>query len=141
MKILKTSLVALSFMAILSCNDTNKKDAYGNIYDTETADDAFDKTDNNRNATNAEETFNKQNDNSNNGMDSQNMKAMYQDLNMTQEQIERFKRNYAQKLSEMKYGETDEIDAAMKEKLRDESLMDILSKEQNDNYQQWKNNH
>ena len=144
MKTLKIAILTLGVVALISCNNRNTRDTT----DTDATTDAYGQTTTDGYGQTADRTQNTgtetlNTDNSANSINSrlntQDMTGMYRDLNMTQDQIDRFQNDYTQKQnvrSSDNIQDVNHVDLQM-----DESLKAVLSTEQYNKYQEWKKQH
>jgi len=124
MKTLKTIFFSLAIVALMGCNNTNRDRT-----------DDIDNSDLNLDDNSDDVIMNDPyNSNSNTGSVNDDRTAMYRQLNMTPEQIQRFESenpNFSDSISNSKYGRNATMDS---------SLRNILSADQYRQYESWMDN-
>ncbi|RNL87254.1 hypothetical protein ED312_10625 [Sinomicrobium pectinilyticum] len=128
MKILKLTVIAIGVLALVACRDRKNKDR---------TDDTYPDTTNNRSSSdmNANENGDYQSGSMRTSVDKEELNALYTHVQMDDEQIKRFERNYQTRIDDM--GKNAQTPGNIREIDRDSILREILSPEQYKRYEDW----
>lgn len=134
MKTLKISILALGILAMTACKDSDKRDTVDDNVAVDTPDYNMD----NRadDATLAEDAVIA--DDQYTVFETDNMGDMYDDLEMSQEQINKFEEDYNKKMMDMRNDSTTTLDRNKLQNEKDKSLKSVLTAEQYMKYEEWK---
>lgn len=131
MKILKLTVIAIGILALVACRDRKNRD-----HRTEDTDTYRDTT-NNRGSSdmNTNENGDYQSGSMRTSVDKEELNALYTHVQMDDEQIQRFERNYQTRIDDM--GKNAQTPGNVREINRDSILREILSPEQYKRYEDW----
>ncbi|MGO3182059.1 MAG: hypothetical protein ACTIJ9_04430 [Aequorivita sp.] len=134
MRTLKITLFSIGIVALVSCNNPDKKNAEKDNYASETPDNNMDNRADDKlvgdNVTINDEYLT---------LNTENMRGMYKYLDMSIEQIENFEDDYNKRIKNMRNNNNDMSFGKEKlQNLMDQSLEPVLSSEQYQKYEQWK---
>lgn len=128
MKILRITMLCFCFITIISCKDKTSESKV----DIETENPVTETS----NIDSSDSIDGKEENDTAGIMRTQDMANMYQELNMTDDQIKRFEEDYKQKLS-MRSSDNI-VDHNLIDLQMDESLKNVLSPEQYASFQEWR---
>ncbi|MGO3181468.1 MAG: hypothetical protein ACTIJ9_01415 [Aequorivita sp.] len=136
MKTLKISVVIFTILGMISCKDGERKDAPSVDYANENLEDNLENRGNIDSNTQTDSLTS--NDNDYYEVSTENLDDLYAELDMTQDQIDRFEQSYIGKIEVKKSSDHGTMDPEKLQKQKEESLKEVLSAEQFDKYDQWK---
>ena len=137
MKTLKIAMITFGILAMVSCKDSGKENLENDQYAADTPelnmDNSSDNVIDSEGVMIIDDQFM--------AFNTSNMKDMYENLDMTQDQINRFETDFNKKMQDMEDDSTMSLDNDKLQKEKDQSLKTVLSVEQYTKYDQWKKDH
>ena len=137
MKTLKIAMITFGILAMVSCKDSGKENLENDQYAADTPelnmDNSSDNVIDSEGVVIIDDQFM--------AFNTSNMKDMYESLDMTQDQINRFETDFNKKMQDMEDDSTMSLDNDKLQKEKDQSLKTVLSVEQYTKYDQWKKDH
>jgi|SRR5690554_1454365 len=138
MKALKLGILMFGMLAVISCQDSNQRNVENDEYAIDSPDFNNDMVDMNSRNANIDSEGTVIVEDSYMLYSTADMQGMYQELDMTQEQINEFESDYRKRMDAMAQDTTISMDKETLKPEMDESLKSILTADQYQKYDQWK---